>query len=153
MDLVADHESVVLGHDLGEPFELLAGMYEPHGVVGIAQQHAAGTRAQGGVDAAQIKTVARGVVEQRDLHDPPAGLDHEVEERRVDGRGDDHAVAGRHETAQRLHDHHAHVRGVGDPRRVRAPPPPLRGEVRERLRGAAVGRGGVPGVAVLDRIL
>ena len=100
VDLVADHESVVRGHDLGERLELLAGMHEPHGIVGIAQEHSAGTRTQRGIDAGQIETVARGVVEQRDLHDPPAGLDHEVEERRVDGRRDDHAVPGGEEAAQ-----------------------------------------------------
>ena len=93
--LVGDDRRVVAGGDLGEGGERRGIRHRAGGVVRIAEQHRAGARVERRIDPLEVERPALvDAAEERHLDDGAPGLGEQVEERVVDRRRDDHAVAG-----------------------------------------------------------
>jgi hypothetical protein len=57
----------------------------------------------------QVQTLPPAALDERDFEDPGARFGNPVEEWRVDGRADDHRVAGPRDRAQQFHHADPHV--------------------------------------------
>ncbi len=111
VDLVGDDPGPVPVDDLGEGQQLGPLEHPAERVVGVAEQHRAGTAGQGAVQRLEVEGRAPGHVGHRHVHLRAAGHLDDVEERHVDRGRDDHGVVLVAELLQRER-HPAH--DVGD---------------------------------------
>jgi hypothetical protein len=122
--LVAHHHGVVAGGQLGDGGQLGRAVHETQRIVRIAEQERPGARRERLLDPVEVEGPSCAFVEaERNLLDDSAGLRHHAEERGIDGRGDDDAVARADGKSQRFDDDDAHVRRRRDALRVHPPAP------------------------------
>lgn len=153
VDLVGDHPHPVPLGQVGDGGQLVRGVQDAGRVVRAAQQ--VRRRPPTGTSLPE-RVLKRAEVDpqvpaERCLHDPAAGVRHELVERWVDRAVDDHRVPRLGDQPQRLDDavHHVgHQRRTFHRQPVPTPPPP--GELRQRLRVRRAG--GVTGVAARDSV-
>ena len=119
------------------------------GVVRVAQQDRARSPGEGRLDAEEVELPAGLGLDERHALDDGAGLGDALVERRVDRRGDDHAVARLGHLSQQLDDAHHHVARRADARGIDRPAESTLGEPRVRVSDAGIRRR-VSGVAELN---
>jgi hypothetical protein len=152
MDLVGHHDPVALDRERRERLELFAAERASTRIVRIAQQQHARARVGAAAQLLEIDRIAALAQRERILVEAPALLLHAAEERRIDRRLHDDAVAGLGELVHRdvhpLHDvgQHLDARGIDGPavQALHA----LRGELGDRRR---CGMDRIADVRSLDR--
>ncbi len=149
VDLVGHHQDAVPLGQRRDPVEVRRAEHSPGRVVRAAEQVPARARREGRLERLEVNFPPAVRPDQRDLDDPPARASDVVEERRVHGGVDDHAIAGLgSEGEDQVHARH----DVGDQVNqagVHRPAVPGRGEPGERLADAA--GVGVAAVVEVDR--
>src|SRR5699024_3076492 len=153
MDLVADHERLVPGHDLREFDECLPAVHQADRVVGAAPQYTSGSGGKGAVDPVQVEGGGVTVVQQRIVHDAGAAFGNKVVEGWIDRWCDDDPGAGWEEMTQRLHDDHTDIGGAPHPSGGGGPSPGRAGVGGEGFDGTAVTRIHITGVSEVEGLL